>query len=97
MGRRGWRPHHDSGLRMSKLRYAGYDPAENEFNTAGFTPLPHEDVRQSSNAPVNTQRALDLRRVGYSWDKIGRMLAAETNRLMPYQGLSVYLAVKRDA
>lgn len=82
---------------MSMFKYAGYDPAENEFDTAGFTPLPHEDVRQSVNAPINARRALDLRRSGYSWDKIGRILAAETNRLMPYQGLSVYLAVRRDA
>jgi hypothetical protein len=78
---------------MSMLRYAGYDPAENEFDTAGFTPLPHEDLGQ--NAPIDTQRALELRRSGYSWDKIGRLLAAEANRLMPYRGLSVYFAVRR--
>ena len=82
---------------MTMLRYAGHDSTENEFDTTGFTPLSHEDVNQFGNAPIDIRRALDLRRDGYSWDKIGQLLAAEANRLMPYKGSSVYLAVRREA
>lgn len=44
---------------------------------------------------INTQRAIELRELGVSWPEIGRRLAKEDRRQMPYDPKSVVASIKR--
>ena len=77
---------------MGLVRYAGFDPNENQFDGVGLAPLHPEELRAYRRTRINVTRAWELKNSGLGWAKIGRQLAKEDGRAMPYLGTSVYIA-----
>jgi hypothetical protein len=77
------------------IPYAGYDPGEEDFsgleierggllgNRSDFGP----------RKVMNVQLAIQLRASGMKWDDIGRELAAQEGRPVPYRGDSVIQSI----
>lgn len=73
------------------IRYAGFDPDEDNFDGVGLAPLHRQDVQPRTT--INIVRAGELRREGLGWAEIGRILAQDVGRRMPFTSQSVYAAV----
>lgn len=90
-------------MRKRLVKYAGYDPFEE--NLCELAPLHHGEER---NPDIDAIKALGLRRQKYDgtprggrnrrltpWREVGRLLAIEENRVMPYNTIAVYNACRR--
>ena len=77
------------------LRYAGYDPNEDNFDGIEPAPLHDEDCRPPGKSRINIERALALKSEGLPWRRIGEILATEENRPTRYTGDGVSGAVYR--
>jgi hypothetical protein len=77
---------------MNLLRYAGFDPAEDNFDDVELAPLHDEELRAPRRTRINVSRAWQLKHAGYDWAEIGRILACEQGRAANYQAMSVYMA-----
>ena len=77
------------------IRYAGYDPDENDFRGVDPAPLHASDLRAPGKTRINIQRALALKSEGLCWRRIGEILATEENRPMKYTADGVSGAVYR--
>jgi hypothetical protein len=72
---------------MRLIRYAGFDPDENNF--AISPPL--------SRKAIDTDRARVLRSRGLTWDQVGIELAHEHGRPASYRDTSIINALRRGA
>jgi hypothetical protein len=77
---------------MILSRYAGYDPDEDNFDDVEPAPLHDEELRARRRTRINVSRAWELKRDGFDWAEIGRILACEQGRAANYQAMSVYMA-----
>lgn len=92
---------------MSRLvRYAGYDPDENNFVGVLLAPLHQEEFELYQRTTINIARAVELRNSGQvefrvkgrrnnklSWREVGQQLAEEEGRSVPYGPAAIYRAV----
>lgn len=84
---------------MSLIRYAGYDPHENDFSDLDHNDLMGAEHRIERPANfhrpegINVARAAQLRDEGLTWRQIGELLAIEESRPIQYLASSVYQAV----
>lgn len=77
------------------VQYAGFDPCEEDFDGVEPAPLHAEDLvplTRQRRTRINLERAWSLKRLGRSWDEVGRLLALEQGRKVVYQGKSVRMA-----
>jgi hypothetical protein len=80
---------------MTLVRYAGFDPHENEFDDGALAPPPSRARRaRHYRTTLDTDRIRQLRELGMTWCAIGRQLAAERGRPVPYLGASVWWAAR---
>lgn len=84
---------------MSRLvRYAGYDPKENQFGSPtrrSRTSAINFAMARACRHRIDAELAVDLKRVGLRARHIGVVLAHLDGRSMPYAAISVYRALKQ--
>jgi hypothetical protein len=73
------------------IPYAGYDPDEDNFDGIELASLYDQDKRPYRTT-IDIRRAWDLKRIGHSWAEIGKILARECDRRMPFTSRAVYWA-----
>jgi hypothetical protein len=61
------------------IRYAGFDPKENDFSK-----LPRKRFANKRKAEIDVEKALALRAKGLKWREIGVLLAFELRRRSPF-------------
>lgn len=80
------------------VRYAGFDPHENDFGDVELAPLHRQDVdtwrKRRHRTRLNVDRARHLRGLGWSWDAVGVQLAIEDGRPIAYRGTSIWWALR---
>lgn len=96
---------------MALIRYAGYDPSENDFsiltledlrragtgsrNRGAWPPESHR-LERDEGAMRRKKRAQELRVKGMGYTDIGRLLATEMGRDVPFQYYAVYRLVNKE-
>lgn len=83
------------------IRYAGYDPEEDNFEGIELAPLHPVDAARRRNRghkprEIDVRLAMDLRAQGLTWMEIGARLAKEKLRKTPFHGSSICQAVSRQ-
>ena len=84
---------------MDMIRYAGYDPDENDFSTIELTPLHwlwSDSRRPRRRGEIDARRAAELRAAGMTWDEVALELTYEAGRPIRFTGQSVSAAVCRE-
>ena len=81
------------------IRYAGYDPTENDFSMIDLTPMhwwcwtsEHRPRRQPG---IDPRRAAELRATGLKWREVADALTHEQGRAIRFTCQSVVAAVRR--
>jgi hypothetical protein len=80
---------------VNLVRYAGFDPHEDDFGEVELAPLHPQDLVKPGRplrTNIDIDRAWHLKRLGRSWNEVGKILAREEGRKIAYRGNSVYFA-----
>lgn len=75
-------------------RYAGFDSDEDNFDGVELAPL-HEQDEPKPRQPltrIDTARAWHLKGLGRSWAEVGRLMAIEEGRNVPYTANGIRFA-----
>ena len=82
--------------RGALVRYAGFDPDEDDFSDvtpAALHPRDLEKPPREAFTRIDKARIAHLRGLGWTWDAVGVQIAIEQGRRMPYRGNSLWRAM----
>jgi hypothetical protein len=80
---------------MGMVRFAGFDPEEDNFDGIDPAPLHEQDFQpRVMRTRMNLDRARHLRSLKWAWREIGKQIAIEEGRRVPYLANSIRLAVE---
>lgn len=67
------------------IRFAGFDPDEDDFEGVEPAPL-HAHDRRVTRGAIDPEAALQIKLAGNTWRRVGEIMACEQNRVIRFSG-----------
>ena len=81
------------------IRYAGFDPFEDDFTDVPMAPLHLHDIgglrKRTRACGIDPREAFYLKQAGNSWQRVGEMLAQQQGRAIRFTAASCANAVRQ--